>query len=336
MNLVTGATGLLGSHIVEQLVRRSQPVRALVRANSDTNWLKGRPVELIEGDITDPVSLENACRGVECVYHAAAQVGDWGAWKQFVRVTIDGTANMLAAALAAGVKRFVHISSISTYGQVDGNGLVLDETAPLGQNVHHWSYYTRSKIAAEELVWQAYHHHDLPVTVIRPSWLYGPRDRVTIGRIVEMVRTGKAKILGAGDNRMNLVYAGNVAEACILAGDSPDAVGQAYNCSSDGTITQREYFDALAAALGVPRVTRRVPFRVAYGVGFVLECIGHLLRAKKPPMVTRYAVWLMGRRCFFETAKIREQLGWQPSVSYEEGLPMTVQWYLQEIEGAGN
>jgi nucleoside-diphosphate-sugar epimerase len=333
MNLVTGASGLLGSHIVEQLRRRSQPVRALVRTGSDTNWLETQDVELATGDITDPASLQAACQGVDCVYHAAAQVGDWGPWKQFVSVTIDGTANMLAAAIEANVKRFLHISSISTYGQVDGEGLVLDETAPLGQNMHRWSYYTRSKVAAEELVWQAYHHNKLPVTIVRPSWMYGPRDRVTIGRIINLIRTSKAKILGSGENRMNLVYAGNAAEACIMAAESDAAVGEVYNCSNDGVLTQQQLFNMLAETLGAPPVTRHVPFRLAYSVGFVLECFGHLFKTNEPPMVTRYAAWLMGRKCFFETRKIREQLGWQPKVSYEEGLPMTVRWYLQEVEG---
>jgi nucleoside-diphosphate-sugar epimerase len=333
MNLVTGATGLLGSHIVEQLAQRNEPVRALVRAASDLAWLRAQPVELVEGDVTDRQSLERACRGVDCVYHAAAQVGDWGPWDQFVRVTTDGTANILAAARNAGVKRFVHISSISAYGHVDGDGLVLDETAPLGQNVHRWSYYTRAKVIAEHLVWDAHHRDGLAATVIRPSWLYGPRDRATIGRLVNLIRTGRAKLIGSGENRMNLAYAGNVADGCVMAGRSDVAIGQAYNCSSDGAITQREFFDLLADSLGVARVTKRVPYGVAYGAGFVLECVGHLLRSRRPPMVTRYAVWLAGRRCFFETKKIREQLGWRPRVSYEEGIPLTVRWYLDKEGG---
>ena len=337
MNLITGATGLLGSHIVEQLAIRSRPVRALVRPGADVAWLKTQPVELVEGDLTDPDSLARACDGVECVYHAAARVGDWGPWRDFVRISIDGTANILAAAIAAKVKRFIHISSISTYGHIKTDGLVLDESAPPGvpgRNVHRWAYYTRSKILADELVWQAHHRDGLPVTFVRPSWIYGPRDRATIARLIRLIRTKRAKILGRGDNRMNVVYAGNVAEACILAADSEEAVGQAYNCSHDGEITQQEYFDAIADALGAPRVKRHVPFGVAYGLGFVLECVGHLLRLRRPPMVTRYAVWLTGRRCFFKSRKIREQLGFRPTMSYQQGIPLTVQWYLQQVEGA--
>jgi len=328
MNLVTGGTGLLGSHIVEQLRKRGRPVRALVRSGSDTSWLKDQGVELVEGDLSDRDSLDQACDGVQCIHHAAARVGDWGPWRDFVRITIDGSFNLFDAAEKAGVPRFIHISSISAYGHVNKPGLVIDETGPLGVKVHRWSYYTRAKVTVEEELW---HRHaggsKVKYTVIRPSWLYGPRDRATIARLVAMVRDGKAKLLGTGDNRLNVVYAGNVAEACILAADNPKAVGQAYNCSNDGELTQRQYFNMIAEAIGAKPVTKCVPYKTAYTAAFVLECIGHLLRLKKPPLITRYAVWLMGRDTFFSAEKARKELGWKPTVSYEEGIPATIRWF---------
>lgn len=333
MNLVTGATGLLGSHIVEQLRRRDRPVRALVRADSDVSWLEGQGVELVEGDLGDRASLERACAGASVVYHSAARVGDWGPWSEFQAITIDGTAHLVDAAAEAEVDRFVHISSISAYGHVDGPGMVLDETAPLGQRLSRWSYYSKAKVAAEGCVWEAHRQGRIRVTVIRPSWLYGPRDRATVARMTKMILTGKAKLIGGGDNRLNLVYAGNVAEAAILAADSKQAVGEAYNCSNDGEITLREYFNAVAKALGAGPVTRTVPYRTAHIAAFVLECIGHAFRLKKPPMITRYAAWLMGRRCYFSAEKARKQLGWSSTVSYEQGIPMTIRWFLQQQAG---
>lgn len=328
MNLVTGATGLLGSHIVEQLRKRGRPVRCLVRFGADLSWLKEQGVELVEGDLTNKASVERACEGVQCVYHAAARVGDWGPWSDFQRITIDGTNNLFDAAEKTGVPRFIHVSSISVYGHRNEPGLVVDEKEPLGVNVHRWSYYTRAKVAAEQELWRRHHAGSkVKYSVIRPSWLYGPRDRATIARLSRMIRNGKAKLLGSGDNRLNVVYAGNVAEGCILAADNPAAVGEAYNCSNDGELTQRQYFDMLADALGAPRVTKRVPYKVAYNAAFVLECLGHGLKWKKPPMITRYAVWLMGRDTFFSAEKARRELGWKPTVTYEVGIPSTIQWY---------
>ncbi len=330
MNLVTGATGLLGSHIVEKLRARGQPVRVLVRPGADRSWLQTQAVEFTAGDITDPASLPAACQGVDVVYHSAAKVGDWGPWEDFQRITIDGTRNLLEAAIGAGVRRFVHISSISAYGYHTNEGTI-DETAPLGYKLYRWAYYSKSKVAAEELVWDAHRRGAIEVVVIRPAWIYGPRDRTTIARLVTMIRQRRAKILGRGDNRLNVVYAGNVATAAILAADLPEADGQAFNCSNDGLITQQQYFDLLAEACGAPPVRRHAPYRAAYTAGFLLECIGHLFHAKKPPFVTRYAVWLMGRRSYFSAEKARRVLGWRPSVPYEVGVPLTVRWYLEQI-----
>lgn len=332
MNLVTGSTGLLGSHIVEQLRRRGRPVRVLVRPGADMRWLATQGVEIATGDLTDRASVDAACAGVTAVYHAAARVGDWGPWEEFQRITIDGSRNLFDAIERAKVARLVHISSISVYGHVNGEGKVFDESAPLGQNVHRWSYYTRAKVAVEEMLWAR--RERLAFTVIRPSWLYGPRDRATIARMVNLVRSGRAKLLGDGENRLNMVYAGNVAEACILAADLPTAVHEAYNVSNDGVMTPKRYYELMARALDCPPVTRHVPYGVAYGVAFALEVIGHALRLKRPPMITRYAVWLMGRRAFFSAEKARRELGWKSTVSYEEGIPMTVGWYLDHFESA--
>ncbi len=328
MNLVTGATGLLGSHIAEKLVAAGQPVRALTRPGSDTAFLDSLGVQKVPGDVTDRKSLTDAMKGVTTVYHAAAQVGDWGAWDRFVEVTIGGTTNMLDAAREAGVKRFLHISSISTYGHPNGEGMVLDETAPLGVNLHKWSYYSRAKVEAEKLVWAAYGRGDVPVTVIKPSWLYGPRDRASMPRLIRAIRSGKAKLIGDGSNRLNLTYAGNEAEGCILAATADKAVGQIYNLSNDGEITQGQYFNRIAQCVGAKPITRKVPYAVAYNAAFMMELFGHVFQCKKPPLVTRYAVWLMGRKCFFSAEKARKELGWKPTVSYEQGIEMSVKWCL--------
>jgi len=329
LSLVTGGTGLLGSHIAEQLHRRNRPVRALCRSGSDIAFLRSLGVEIIDGDLTDREVVRRACTGVDVVYHAAARVGDWGPWEDFVHVSVDGTQHLLDGAAAAGVSRFLHISSISVYGHVDGDGKVFDESAPLGVNLHKWSYYTRAKIEAEKRVWATHSSGRTPVTVIRPSWRYGPRDRATLSRLIDSIRDRKLKIIGDGRNRLNVVHAGNVAEAAILAADSDRAIGEAYNCCHDGILTQRAYFDGIANAIGEPAVTKSVPYRVAYSAAFLMECYGHAFRTKKPPLVTRYAVWLMGRRCFFECNKLKEHVGWSSSVGYTEGIAGAVQDYLE-------
>jgi nucleoside-diphosphate-sugar epimerase len=238
---------------------------------------------------------------------------------------------MLDAARRAGVKRFLHISSISAYGHPDGAGLVLDETAPLGVDLHRWSYYSRAKVEAEKLTWAAHQRGDVPVTVVKPSWLYGERDRASMPRLIRAIRSGSAKLIGDGTNRLNLTYAGNEAEGCILAATNDKALGGSYNLSNDGVITQAEYFGRIARLVGAKPVTTKVPYRVAYGAAFLMELFGHAIRRKKPPLATRYAVWLMGRRCFFSCEKARRELGWKPTVSYDEGIERAVKWCLENV-----
>jgi len=330
MDLVTGATGLLGSHIVEKLVEAGRNVRVLVRASSDTRFLNELGVEKVVGDLTDSASVAEACKDVEVVYHSAARVGDWGPWDEFQKHTIEATDIIARAAQKAGVRRFVHISSISAYGNPNGKNLVIDETAELGAHLHRWSYYSIAKVQAEKNLWRMHREAGFPLTVIRPSWIYGVRDRTSIARFHRMLSSGKIKILGKGDNRLNTVYAGNVADACLLAAEKDIALGQAYNCSNDGMITQKEYLNQWAEAFDCPVPTRRVPFWLAYSVAFDCELIGHLIRQKKPPFVTRYSVWLMGRGVYYPADKAREQLGWKSRVPYDQGIKMTAQWYLDQ------
>jgi nucleoside-diphosphate-sugar epimerase len=336
MNLITGATGLLGSHIAEQLIAAGEPVRALVRKGSDISFLETLPgIEFAYGDIVDLESLRAACKGVKTVYHSAAAVGDWGNWeKYFVPLTIGGTENMLKAAIENNAQRFLHVSSISAYGHPNGKGMVLDETAPLGQYLYKWSYYSRAKVKAEKMVLAAHDRGEIPVTVVKPSWLYGPRDRASMPRLIRAIRAGKGKIIGDGSNRLNLSYAGNAAEGCILAATKDCAIGENYNLSSDGEITQAGYINGIAECIGAPHVKKHVPYWLARQAAFWMECFGHLFRKKKPPLVTRYSVWLIGRQCFFSEDKARRELDWKATVGYEEGIRMAVEWCEKNVTGA--
>jgi nucleoside-diphosphate-sugar epimerase len=151
-------------------------------------------------------------------------------------------------------------------------------------------------------------------------------------RLIRAIRSGTIKLLGDGQNRLNLTYAGNEAQGSILAANHPKAIGQAYNLCNDGTITQAEYFNKIAAMLGCPPVCRKVPYSVAYNAGFLLELMGHITGRKTQPLVTRYSAWLMGRRVFFASEKIRQELGYKPSVGYDEGISRAVRWALEHTE----
>jgi nucleoside-diphosphate-sugar epimerase len=328
--LVTGATGLLGSHLAERLIASGDHVRALVRAGSRTEFLDALGVEIVRGDLTDPAACASALAGVELVFHCAAKVGDWGAWREFQTGCLDATETRGRAAIRAGAERFLHISSTSAYGHPAPGPTPIDERAPLGENVWILDHYTRSKVECERLLWRMAEREGLPLTVIRPSWLFGERDRTTVPRFIREFRRGRMLIVGKGDNPLSAVYAGVVADAAILAARDPGSRGEAYNITNQGRITQREFVDLFADALGFPRVVRHVPYALAYAGGFVLEVQGRLLRRAQPPRVTRYGAWLLGRYLEYSTEKAHARLGWSPSIGYSESIERTVGWFLRE------
>jgi nucleoside-diphosphate-sugar epimerase len=327
MHLVTGATGLLGSHIAERLVQRGDRVRALVRPASNTRFLEALGVELAPGDLDDADSCRRACEGADAVFHSAAKVGDWGTWPEFQSGCIDATRHVAEAALGAGARRLVHISSTSAYGHPADRDEPIDESHPLGENIWRQDHYTRAKVECERMLWGLAERRSLSLTIIRPSWLYGERDRITFPRLVGQLRAGRMKLVGPGDNPMSAIHAGCVADAAILAADDPGSAGEAYNVTDQGPITQRDFFDLLAGASGASPVRATVPFRLAFAGGSLLESWGRLTRRKQPPFVTRYAAWLLGRRLSYSTAKARGRLGWAPALTYAEAIRRAIDWH---------
>jgi len=323
LNVITGGTGLLGSHIAEQLVARGERVRALVRPTSDVSFLRQLGVELASGDLQDLAAVRRAVAGAALVYHAAARVGDYGTWTQFQQQVIDATRNVVAACRAEGVGRLLHVSSVAVYGHPRPRVQPFTEEEPFGQRLRLWDYYCRAKSVAEELARQ----FGPGLTVIRPSWIYGPRDRNSFPRLMSALRGGWVKILGSGDNLLNIIYAGDVAAGAILAANHAERRGQAYHLCSDGEVTQRQFLDALTDALGMPRVTRRAPYALAFLGGFFGEVIARAFKWKRAPYITRYSVSLVARPARFSSAKAQTQLGWERQVSPMEGLRRTLEWY---------
>jgi nucleoside-diphosphate-sugar epimerase len=328
LNVVTGATGFLGSHVAEQLTARGERVRALVRPTSDVTFLRGLGAELAPGDLRDVASLRRAVAGADVVYHCAAKVGEWGPWSEYQEQVIDATANVLEACRAESVGRVLHVSSITVYGHPRvRDGRLFTEDEPLGQHLWWRDYYCRAKVRAEELV----RGYPGDWTIVRPSWIYGPRDRTTLPRLLLALGAGRVSLIGSGDNRLNLVYVGDVAEGAILAANHAGARGRAYNLSSPGEFTQREFLDTLTGQLGLPPVRRRIPFGLAFWAGWFSEVVGCAIRIKRPPHVTRYVVSLVGRPTQFSIERARTELGWRPGVDAAEGLRRTLEWYQKSV-----
>lgn len=329
VNVITGAAGLVGSHVAEELCKRGEPIRALVRETSDTRFLKTLPIEIMAADLRELRKTPRALENAGTVYHCAAFVRDWGSWQEFHDGTVELTRRVVTACRDAAAGRFVHVSSISVYGNPPESAGQITEDTPINRYLYPGDYYGRSKVLAEEVV-RSYDDYVL----LRPSWIYGRRDLVSIPRLARLIRARKVKLIGSGENLMNLVSAEDVARGIVLAGAAPQARRQAYHLCNRGEITQREFFALLSHRLQLSPVKRRVPLALAWNVARLLEFVYRTVGVKSPPPVTRRALLLLSRPTRFSIDKAERDLGWRPEVPVRDGLGDAVEWYLQNVQSA--
>ena len=325
--LVTGATGFIGGHLVDLLVERGDEVRALVQPGGDTTHLPTvTSVELIHGDLTDAASLRIAVRGVQRVYHVAAKTGPWGLEADYRASNVQGLADLIHAAMDAGVERIVHTSSITVYGH-HLHGLVTEDSPYHAED----NPYSRTKIAGEQVIFNLVKKYGAPVVVVRPAWVYGPRDRASFGRFVQLVASGKGFLIGLGNNNVPVVFVRDVVQGLIKAGDAgKEVIGRAYNLAGDQPVTQAEYLNTIADALQVPHVSRRLPFTALYLAGRTAEVFWQALGRRKaaPPPLTTYGVTLLGGDQQFSIERARRELGYAPAWDVKDGVAEGVRWYL--------
>jgi nucleoside-diphosphate-sugar epimerase len=324
--LVTGATGFLGSHIAERLLQRGDSVRALVRPTSDTSFLESLGVELVRADVTDAPSLSPALEGVDVVYHAAAMVSDWGPWEGFRTVTINGTRNMLKAAAAAGTPRFLYVSTDGVYRYQDLRKGVTEES-PTETHFGPFDYYRRSKTAAEKVARRFQRNDRLTVSIVRPAMILGERDSAMLPRVIAFLKGRSSVYLGNARNRLPYVYAGDVAELCILAATTEQAAGQTYNAVSNEHVTQRDLFQAAAVVVGRPEPKRSLPFRLVYTIAFAMELRSRVRGWHPQPDLTRFSANQFGIEWREDASKAMNELGWKPEVSLPEAVRRSVEWF---------
>ena len=320
--LVTGATGLLGSHVVDALLDRRETVRALVRPEESLNGLADAPVEVFWGDVADEVAVTKAVAGVDIVIHCAARTGPWGPVAEYERTNVLGLRRLLDASLQSGVKRFVHVSSITVHGNDVGG--VADETSPFREEPNP---YTRTKIAGERLIESAWRDSRAPVTIVRPGWIYGPRDRSSFGRFATMIQRGGMVVVGSGRNHVPLIYVEDVARGVLRAADAPAAAGKAYLLVNDEPVTQLDYLGAIADELGVPAPRRHVPYRLALTLGAAAETAGRVMHRTEPPPLMRYGLQLLGGDNRFDITRARFELGFAPQVGVADGVKESMRWF---------
>lgn len=330
--LVTGASGFIGSHLVEHLVQQGYEVRALVRSADRIPFLRELGAVPQLGDVTDKESLSVACQNVEVVFHLAALVTDWAVWRKFEMHTVRGTRNLLQAAADAGVKRFLHASTVAVYDDVASNlHRRILESAPcrIGDRTH--GYYARAKLASENDVWSYHHRGLIEATIVRPAFVYGPRDRTVLPRLIDFLSSRMAAWIGNGDPVIDPIYVTDVASCIATAAESRLAVGQAYNIAPEREVGVREFYTKLCYYCGISPPGFCVSYRVADTVASILETGYRILRISRAPIITRAGLGLFALDRHHDSTKAVEQLGWRPQVELDEGLPRTVEWIQKSL-----
>jgi nucleoside-diphosphate-sugar epimerase len=317
--LITGASGFIGGRLAERLVQeQGAQVRALVRSSAQATKLAALGCEPVLGDLTDPASLQQAVAGCAYLFHAGAWVRETGRRDELWAVNVAGTKHLAEAASAAGVQRFIHLSSCAVYGSPQRFGV--DERAPMQRGA---SLYANSKIAAEDVIWHSYQRAGLPVVVARPSQVYGLGSPQFTLRPVQMIRAGKLVLVDGGRHWCKPLYIDNLVDGLVCCATIESAVGQAYNLSDGDPVRWRDFFGAYVAMLGAPPL-RSAPRAVVWLAALVMEGVARLRR--REASLNRRVVRTLCSDNSFSNQKAQQQLGWSPLIDLAEGMRRTEQW----------
>jgi nucleoside-diphosphate-sugar epimerase len=322
--LVTGATGFLGSHVAERLKRDGHDVRALVRSPAKADFLKSIGVEVVAGDLEEPARVASACAGMDAVVHCAAKVGDWGPVEEYRRVNVETLGPLMDAALAAGVRRFVLMSSLGVYEACDHQGT--DESATLPAS--HIDGYTQTKVESERLALDYFRDRKLPLVILRPGFIYGPRDVNVLPRILANLRARLVTYFGSRQKKLNNVYVENVAEAVVLSLQPSVPLGEAFNITDDPTVTKKVFFERIADLSKLPRPLATWPMWFARFMVGTFEQAGKTFGFQ--PVLSNARLKFMGLNLDYSIDKAKRVLGYRPPFSFDEGMQRTIDWLRHE------
>jgi nucleoside-diphosphate-sugar epimerase len=318
---LTGASGYTGGHLVDALRQRGDEVRALVRPASVSERLRASGAALILGDLADAGAIERLVEGTDAVLHVAAVYRTAGHPDSYYReINIGGTERLLRAAACAGVRRFVHTSTVGVHGDVKEPPA--DETAPIAPG----DIYQQTKAEAEALALDYHRRRALPVAVVRPGAIYGPGETRLL-KLFRAIARGRYAIIGDGRSFYHPVYIEDLVEGFLLALDRPEAVGEAFLVCGPRYASQSELAALIAKHTGGRVLPFHIPARPIQWAGDVVEAICVPLGLEPPLHRRRVDFWTKSRA--FRIEKARRMLGYAPKVDLDEGIARTAAWYRE-------
>lgn len=314
--LITGASGFLGSYIVDLLMKRGYAVRSFTRSLPKN----ASKVEVYRGDIADTAAITKAVAGMDAVFHVAAKAGIWGDSQSYFSPNVLGTRNIIQACQKHGVKHLVYTSTPS----VVFNGKALtgaDESLPYGSN---WlCHYAKTKALAEQEVLGANQLGGLKTIALRPHLIWGIGDQHLLPRILKQASTGKLRRIGEGKNLVDITHVKNAAQAHLLALEALQrniGAGKPYFISQGEPVNLWSWIDLLLSKMNLPPVKKSIPASSAYALGACCEAIYSIFKLKQEPPMTRFLATELSKDHYFSINNAKKDLGYNPQVTAEEGL----------------
>lgn len=321
ISLVTGATGFVGGHLARMLRSNGARVRVLIRKPEAREEFEREGIDVCFGDVRDPADVQRAVEGVAYVYHIAALFRQASCPDQmFFEVNLEGTRNLLDCSIAAGVKRFVHCSTVGVLGDVDGPPA--NEECPYAP----CDVYQRSKVEGEKLALEYFRAGRISGCVIRPGMIYGPGD-VRFLKLFKAVARGVFFYIGPGDSMVHYVDVRDLCRAFILAMQRPNINGEVFTISGRDIMTLKQFVEIVAAEIGVKPPWLHLPLRPMQILGEICERICRPLGIE-PPLYRRRVDFFAKNR-HFDISKARRLLDYEPALSTREEVAETVKWYKQ-------
>jgi len=319
---VTGGTGFTGGALCKLLLERGYEVTALVRKTSKTEDLRSLGVRMVVGDLREPESYASALTGVDIVFHIAAafrevKLSDQDYWE----INVEGTQKIIEAADAAGVKRFVHCSTIGVHG--DTGSMPATEESPFAPP----DFYCKSKVSGELLARDLFERSKLEGVVFRPVGIYGPGDTRFL-KLFKSISQNRFVMIGSGEILYHLTYIDDLCNGILMCGEKEEAIGEVFIIGGDSYVTLNQLVAAIAKAVQSKPPKFRIPLAPVLWAAFICEKVCRPLKIE-PPIYPRRVEFFSKNRAF-DISKARRILGYQPQVALPEGLARTADWYRRK------
>ncbi|HPD33784.1 MAG TPA: NAD-dependent epimerase/dehydratase family protein [Bacteroidota bacterium] len=321
--LVTGATGFIGSHLVDKLLEKNYSVIATIRKTSNLQWLVNKPIQLIEASLNDKAKLIDIVKDVDYVYNVAGVIAA-KSYEDFLKANRDGTKNLIEAVYESNpnIKRFVHISSQAAAGPATS----LDNPVKESDECHPITSYGKSKKEGEDVVLSF--KNKMPITIIRPPSVYGPRDPA-IRDIFRIGKMGLGPLMGFNDKYVSLIHCFDLVRGIIMAGESEKAKGEIYFITSKEFYSWLQIMEVLKQALGKKLFIKiRFPQPLVLAAGSISEFFGKF--SKKPPVFDKEkAIDFIQDYWICSPEKAKNDFGFESQIDLQSGFNETARWYIE-------